>query len=381
MKRHKTFFTVITIFLFVHLVAGQEMSGLSASSIEKIERAITTEMARQNIPGMSVAVIIDHQLRWSNGYGLSDLENFVPAKSSTMYRLGSISKPISAVAAMQLIEKGKLDLDAPVQNYVSTFPRKPWTITLRHLLTHTSGIRHYKGDEMNITRQFNTLTEGLDIFKNDSLLFQPGARYSYSTYAYNLLGVAIEDASGTTFLPYLRDHIFKPAGMDHIRDDNVYDIIHNRAQGYRKLPNGELRNSELANTSYKIPGGGLCSTVEDLAKFAIAVQTHILLKPETMRQMFTPQKMNDGKVIRINPQFPERSYGMGWFISERNGEKEVYHSGAQQRVSTMLYMVPNKKCAVAIMSNLEGATLFELARRIADSALSNNITKLRSEEH
>lgn len=329
-------------------------------------------MARQNIPGMSAAIVADHQLRWSNGFGFSDLENFVPAKASTVYRLGSISKPITAVAALQLVEQGKLDLDAPVQKYVPGFPQKPWPLTSRHLISHTGGVRHYRGDEINITKPYNTLTEGLDIFKDDSLLFQPGTRYSYSTYGYNLLGVVVEGASGKTFVEYTREQILEPAGMDRARDDNVYDIIYNRAYGYRKLPNGELKNSELANTSYKIPGGGFVSTVEDLAKFAIAVQTHKFLKPETTQQMFTAQKLSNGQVIRTNPRSPNNpnaSYGMGWFINERSGEKEVYHSGGQQRVSTLLYMLPERKFAVILMSNLEGAGLMNLAREIADIVL------------
>jgi len=354
----------------VSLSLAQSSAGLPPNVIEKIERVITAEMTRQNIPGLSIAVVTDHRMRWSNGYGMSDIENFVPAKASTVYRLGSISKPITAVAVMQLAEEGRLDLDAPIQTYVPGFPRKPWPISARLLLSHTSGIRHYRGDEINITRQYDTLAAGLEIFKADSLLFQPGTRYSYSTYGYNLLGVAVEGASGLFFAEYLRKHLFRPAGMDHIRTDNMYEIIYNRAQGYRKLQNGELRNSDPANTSYKIPGGGLCSTVEDLAKFAIAVQIESLVKRETLVRMFSPQKISDGRVIRVNPQAPERSYGLGWFIAEYKGEKEVYHSGGQQRITTMLYMQPGKKFAVVIMSNLENAGLFGVARQVSDIVLS-----------
>lgn len=360
------------VIAYAVIAYAQSPDRLPAATVEKVERAITSEMARQNIPGMSAAIITDHQLRWSNGFGFSDLENFVPAKASTVYRLGSISKPITAVAVMQLVEQGKLDLNAPVQRYVPSFPQKPWPLTARHLLSHTGGVRHYRGDEINITKQYNSLTEGLSIFKDDSLLFQPGTRYSYSTYGYNLLGVVVEGVSGKSFVEYTREQIFKPAGMDHARDDNVYDIIYNRAYGYRKTQSGELKNSELANTSYKIPGGGFVSTVEDLAKFAIAVQTNKLLKPETTQQMFTPQKLSNGQRIRVNPNNPNNpniSYGFGWFVNERNGEKEVYHSGGQQRVSTLLYMLPEKKFALVLMSNLEGAGLMNLAREIADIVL------------
>lgn len=123
---------------------------------------------------------------------MSDLENFIPAKSSTVYRLGSISKLITAVAALQLVERKKLELDAPVQKYCPSFPKKSWPITPRQLLSHLAGIRHYRADEINSTRQYNSLVEGLDIFKNDSLLFEPGTRYSYTTMS-NLEGAALGD--------------------------------------------------------------------------------------------------------------------------------------------------------------------------------------------
>jgi CubicO group peptidase (beta-lactamase class C family) len=303
---------------------------------------------------------VDHKLRWSNGYGLADLENFVPAKAMTAYRLGSISKPITATAVMQLAERGKLDLDAPIQKYCPAFPAKQWPVTARLLLGHLSGVRHYKNEaEFASTRHFNSVVEGLDMFKDDPLLFEPGTKYSYTTHGYAVLGCAVEGASGMRFEEYIRENVFKPAGMDRIRVDNVADIIPNRAQGYAKLQNGELRNSGLADTSYKIPGGGFISTVEDLAKFAIAMQTGVLVKKETLEQMWTSQKTRDGKVT---------GYGMGWSVSERMGMKEVSHGGAQQRVSTYLYTIPGKGLAVVLMTNLEGigGGLASLSRQIAD---------------
>lgn len=360
MNPARNFFTVLLLLaLAARSAPAQAPAHLPAAAVENIERAISSEMARQSIPGLSVAVVTEHQLRWSNGYGFSDLENFVPAKASTVYRLGSISKPITAVAVMQLTEQGKLDLDAPIQKYVPSFTEKPWPITPRLLLGHLAGIRHYRGQEMESTRHYDRLVDGLDIFKNDPLLFEPGAKFSYTTYGFNLLGCAVEGAAGVKFDAYVREHIFKPAGMDRIRVDDVFEIIPNRAQGYRRVRNGELRNSGLADTSYKIPGGGFCSTVEDLAKFAIAMQTGQLVKATTLGKMFARQKTRDGQAT---------GYGLGWSLSEHRGRQEVAHGGGQQRVSTYLYMVPADRLAVVLMSNLEGARLDNLARQIADIA-------------
>jgi CubicO group peptidase (beta-lactamase class C family) len=166
-----------------------------------------------------------------------------------------------------------------------------------------------------------------------------------------------------SFSDFVRENVFKPAGMDRIRVDNVADIIPNRAQGYYKSQSGALRNSGLADTSYKIPGGGFISTVEDLAKFAIAMQNGTLLKKEALDQMWTSMKTRDGKAT---------GYGMGWGISERNRMKEVHHGGAQQRVSTFLYTIPEKGLAVVLMTNLEniGGRLANLSRQIADIVLN-----------
>lgn len=325
---------------------------------DEIERMIRAEMERQQIPGLSVALVTDHQFRWAKGFGSADVENSVPATERTVYRLASISKTITAVAVMQLVEQGKLDLDAPVQRYCPAFPEKPWPITARHLLAHLSGIRHYKRpEEITSTRHYTRIVDTLEIFKGDPLEHEPGARFTYTTYGYNVLGCAIEGASGMSYMDYVREHIFRPAGMERARDDNVFAIIPHRAQGYRRTSSGELQNSPLADTSNKIPGGGLCATVLDLARFAIALQRGTLLRPQTLEQMWTRQKTRDGR---------ETSYGLGWSLSEYRGRREVFHTGGQPRVSTLLYMRPDDRMAVVLMSNLEGARLVELARRIAD---------------
>ena len=352
---------VLSVLCLLLLPSAAAQAQLPAEKIRRIEALISAEMAKQKIPGLSVAVVTDRQLRWSNGYGLSDVENNVAAKAATVYRLGSISKPITATAVMQLFERGKLDLDAPVQKYCPAFPEKQWPVTTREVLAHLSGIRHYKSDEeFNSTRHFASTVEALEMFKGDPLLHEPGVKYTYSTFGYTLLGCVVEGASGQTFADFVRENVFKPAGMDRMRVDSVADIIPNRAQGYRITEKGELTNSPLADNSYKVPGGGFVSTAEDLARFAVAVETNKLLKRETTELMFTSQKTRDGK---------ETKYGLGWGVNVRGGQRIIGHSGAQQRVSTILHMQPDQGLAVVIMANLEGARLGDLATRIGDILL------------
>jgi CubicO group peptidase (beta-lactamase class C family) len=363
------FRVLLSVAVGMLLVAQRPAPGpLSASGrfsperVAEIERAIRAEMERQRIPGLSAALVTEHQLRWAKGFGYADLENSVRATEHTVYRLASISKTITAVAVLQLVERGKLDLDAPIQRYCPAFPEKPWPITARHLLGHTSGIRHYKRpEEITSTRHYTRIVDALEIFKDDPLEHEPGARFTYTTYGYTVLGCAIEGASGMSYMDYVRENIFRPAGMDRARDDDVFALIPHRAQGYRRTPSGEWQNSPLADTSNKIPGGGLCSTVLDLARFAIALQQGKLLRRETLALMWTRQRTRDGG---------ETSYGLGWSVSEYRGRREVFHTGGQPRVSTVLYMRPDDRLAVVLMSNLEGARLVDLARRIADLALS-----------
>jgi CubicO group peptidase (beta-lactamase class C family) len=349
------------LLLLTPALRAQQAAPLPAEKIKLIEAAIAAEMSKQNIPGLSVAVVTDNGLRWSNGYGFADLENFVPAKAGTVYRLGSISKPVTAVAVMQLVERGKLDLDAPVQKYCPAFPEKQWPVTTRHLLGHLSGIRHYKSEEeYGSTRRYDSIVAGLDMFKNEPLLHEPGVKYTYTTFGYTVLGCALEGASGQKFADYVSENVLKPAGMDRMRIDSINELIYNRAQGYQRTRDGKLRNSDIADTSYKLPGGGFVSTVEDLAKFAIAVETYSVLKRETVEQMFTSQKLRDGK---------ETNYGLGWSVQTQNNQKTVGHSGAQQRVSTYLHMIPARNFAVAIMVNVEDTRLRALADQITEIVL------------
>lgn len=346
--------------------AAAQAPSLSAEKIARIDAAVTALMSKRNIPGLSVALVVDDQLAWSKAYGMADIEQAVPVKAETVFRLASTSKPLTAVAVMQLVERGKIDLDAPIQKYVPAFPEKSAPITARQLLGHLSGVRHYKGDEYDSTRHYPTLTASLDIFKDDPLQHEPGAKYTYTTYGYTLLGAAIEGASGMAYADYMREHVFKPAGMTNTRADSVFDIIPNRTRGYGKTrrTEGDIRNAGLADTSYKIPGGGIVSTAEDLARFAIALRRGTLLKEETVAQMYARQKTSDGK---------ETDYGLGWYVGERNGKAEAWHGGVQQGTTGTLRVLPSDRAAVAILTNLEGGGflgLEPLSAEIADIALA-----------
>ena len=331
---------------------------LPPGKVAAIEVRIGAAMARLGVPGLAASVVSRGQLVWSAPFGMADVENSVPVRTDTVFRLASLSKPITATAMMQLVERGKLDLDAPIQRYVPTFPEKPWPVTARLLLAHLGGIRHYKEAEFASTRRYASATEALHIFKDEPLEHEPGTRFLYSSYGYNLLGCAVEGASGQSYLDYVRANVFEPAGMFTARDDDAQAIIPHRAQGYAKNAAGELRNSALADTSNKLAGGGLCATVEDVAHFAMALQGGVLVGRDGLQRMLTPQRTREGKPI---------GYGLGFFLTERDGVREAWHTGGQQRVSNVLYLQPDRRLGVVLLTNLEGIgpQLTDLAREIA----------------
>jgi len=333
--------------------------GLAAPKLQAVETAISVAMHRYGIPGLSAAVASGGSVRLSAGYGLADVENAVPAGPLTVYRLASVSKPITAVAVLQLAAEGKLDLDAPIQRYVPAYPEKQWPLTCRQLLCHQAGVRQWTEEEFRSTKHYAGLAESLEYFKNDPLVFEPGTRTLYTSLGYNLLGAAVESVAGQGYLEYLRENVFTPAGMETAGIDDVFALIPHRAAGYQKSPGGKLFNSALSDTSNRVPGGGLVSTAEDVARFAVALHSGALMKKETREQMFVRQRTRDRKPT---------GYGLGWAVGTEQGRREIYHIGGQPKVSTVLYMLPDTGQSVVLLANLEGVggPLLEVARQLAE---------------
>ena len=328
---------------------------LPAEQVAAVDGVAKNFLDQKRVPGVSVAIVVGGQLSFERGYGLADLENQVPATYETIYRLASISKMLTGVAAMQLVEQSKLDLSAPIQTYVPGFPEKQAPITAELLLKHQSGIRHYKGDEVRSNVFYNRVSDALKVFQDDPLLFTPGERFSYTTYGYNLLGAAIEGASGQDYVSYVQEHVCRPAGMLSIQPDNPYKTIPHRAAGYRlKTPalNSEILNDFSVDVTNKIPGGGWCSTAGDLARFAIALANGKLVNFQTLDRMWTPQKTAKGE---------QTTYGLGCVVGSYKGDQRISHSGGQPKVATFLILAPTKRAAVAVMCNLNGAPVQALA--------------------
>jgi CubicO group peptidase (beta-lactamase class C family) len=331
----------------------------SSLPVAQLEQAVQTFVAAKHVPGVQVAVRDQDGQRWSAGFGWSDLENKVLVTPQTSFRLASVSKTLTSAAVMRLAEQGKIDLDKEIQTYCPAFPVKPWPITVRQLLNHTAGVRHYKDDaEYNSTKAYASVVDGLSVFKDDPLLFQPGTKFFYSTFGYCVLGCAVEGASGKDFGAALEDLVLAPAGMTATRIDSVHDLIPHRALGYVLAADGKtITNSDLADTSYKIPGGGIVATADDLVSFGASFLAPGFLRTDTVQAMWSLQTPGTGEA---------EGYGLGWILGTRNGLREVFHTGAQQRVSTVVYLLPDEGRVVAVFANLEDAESLDLARQLAD---------------
>jgi serine beta-lactamase-like protein LACTB len=340
------------VVLFAGLVNAQTIPPATATHIDEIVAQAARE---QQTPAVSVAIALNGQIQYQKAFGKADLENDVAATSETLFRTGSIAKPITAVAVMRLVEEGKLDLDAPIQKYCSAFPQKAWTVTTREVLGHISGIRHYQEGEMDNTHHYAKLTDGFAIFANDPLLFEPGTNYQYSTYGYSVIGCALEGVTGRSYPEVMQPEVFGPAHMTHTLVDDVFEIVPHRARGYSKR-NGQISNAGLMDSSYKIPGGGYVCTPGDLVILADALLAGTLVKPETLKLMWTSQKLRDGK---------DTGYGMGWGVGQFEGENTVGHSGGQQGTSTSLTVYPQRKMVVAVMINLDVGDATDIDRKIS----------------
>src|SRR5713101_7434714 len=333
---------------------------LSSEKRAQIEKAVSAFMTANSVPGISVAVVQKGQPVWSAGFGMSDLEDFSPATSSTLYRLGSISKPITAVAILQLFERGKLDLDAPVQKYCPSFPQKDSPITSRQLLAHLGGIRHYnkdgKGDvPEDSARHFATMEESLQLFASDPLLSKPGTQFHYSTYGYTLLGCVLEGAASQKYVDFVRENVFRPAAMDHTQADDFFAVVPHRTRWYHRDKTGAVRNAGVLDSSYKIPGGGLISSADDMASFEAAILAGKLLKAATQEMMLTRQHTADGKFT---------AYALGWGVSDKFGLHLIGHNGSQQGTSTAILLAPQKTAAVVVLANMDNLDANALAESL-----------------
>jgi serine beta-lactamase-like protein LACTB len=324
-------------------------------------------------PGVSATVSLNGKMVFSGGAGYSDLDNKIPQTGKTVHNIGSVSKAVAVIAIMQLEEKGLLSLDDEIQKYLPYFPKKQKPITIKHILTHTSGIRHYAPkDNENFgfkrMRHYDDFEDATTMFRDDSLLFMPGTYFNYSSHASNLMHGIVEKITGITFEEYQKRNIWQPAGMLATWFDIPSRVIPNRGKGYVRDKNGIIINPEYEDTSYKYAGGGIISSSEDMVKLALALNDGILLKPETLVKMYTPyfekneKALHPSKSSGLIPQWQ----GLIWFVGKDQAGRIWYgHSGTVKGTRCFLMNYPKEGLVIAIQANIGSIKIDEYAQLLA----------------
>jgi serine beta-lactamase-like protein LACTB, mitochondrial len=333
------------------------------NAIKASRDSVNALMKRRNIPGVSVTVMVDGKIAWSEGFGFADLEQKVKVDPAvTKFRIGSISKSLTAAGLAKLYETNKVILDSSIYFYLPNYPKYKYKFTIKQLAGHIAGVRHYKGNEWYSTQHYYSVTEGLAMFKDDSLNFKPGLKYQYTSHGYNLLSAVIEKAAKENFLAFMQKEVFTPLHMSNTKPDVNDSIIDGRVRFY-EIRHSKIKNAPYVNNSYKWAGGGFISTSNDIATFGNSLLGSGFLKAETIKLFTTPQTLNDGKTT---------TYGIGFAVGKDSKQNSWFgHSGGSVGGTTDMVIYPEQKTVVVILTNLSDARLGAISRQIAQSFISN----------
>lgn len=345
-------------------VAQRPPSPKWAAAVEQGRQVARATLVEQNLPGLSVAVGIGGEIVWAEGVGWADLEKRVPVAPGMRFRIGHASKALTSAAVGLLVEQGRLNLDDEIQKYVPAFPRKPWRVTLRQLMGHVAGVRHYADTEWGDrpSAHCERASDGLQTFANDPLLFEPETQYKYSTYGWILVSAAVEAAAEEPFFTFMRSQIFKPLGMADTTSDAGNEPVPDRVTFYEE---GLTRPALAAPVDYSCfaGAGGFLSTPSDLVRFGLALGSGKLLPPARVKMLQTPQLLASGQ---------ETEYGLGWMLETvaLAGEPTRLASHASRTPvggSTSFLTFPDRGLVVAVTTNISWKDTRSIALRIAEA--------------
>ncbi|MEE2566806.1 serine hydrolase domain-containing protein [Hyphobacterium marinum] len=338
-------------------------------------------MAETPVPAFSGAVWADGDIAWAQAFGTDNIETGTPARTSHRFRLGSVSKVVTATLAARLADDGVIDLDAPISTWMPDLPEHHRATTLRQLLGHQGGVRHYGRADFDPTapggiidrRFYPDSASALALFIEDPLVNEPGTAYAYTTFGYTLAAAVMEAATGEDFLSLVEAQITVPLGLDTLGPDRPLQVTPNRVGFYDPIDfvqqridatvTGEVANALDINPAYKWAGGGFIATPSDLVRFGAGVLGDGFLSEATRTDMFTNQTLADGE---------ETLVGLGWRIdTDATGRVRYHHAGMQEGARAVLVVYPEHGVAVALMSNLGGTPqdILGYATRIAEGYL------------
>jgi D-alanyl-D-alanine carboxypeptidase len=325
-----------------------------AARADRVDQYLKSQMKEHRIPGLALKIIQDGKPIKTAAYGLANKELNVPVQPDTVFEIGSITKQFTAAGILMLAQDGKLSVDDKISKYLQNTPAAWSNVTIRHLLTHTSGIKSYTG--LNGFQIWRHLTQAQFIaaIGKQPMEFAPGDSWKYCNTGYNLLGYIIENVSGQNYWDYMTQRIFQPLGMRATTNRLASIVIPNRASGYEQTNHVWInRDTDLTEI---FSAGAIASTVGDLAKWNASLDTDRLLTAASKAQMWTPVKLNNGTT---------KTYGFGWNIVELQGHKNIGHGGSTSGFSASIQRFPDDHLAVIILSNTDEEIATTLAKKIA----------------
>jgi CubicO group peptidase (beta-lactamase class C family) len=325
-----------------------------SGAVEEARRLARSLVVDENLPGLSVAVALDGRIVWAEAFGWADVEHRVPATPLTRFRIGAVSKPLTAAAAGLLHDRGRLDFDAPVQQYVPAFPQKQWAVSTRQLMGDVAGIHHRSGEYESLpNRHCASLDEALSIFGSDPLLFRPGTQYRYSVYGWVLVSAVVEGAAGEPFSRFMTREVFEPLGMERTVLDEA-DGVPGRASFYfpRMAMRTDLGLQDASPADYSCwaGAGAFLSTPSDLVRLGSAMPKPGLLKAGTIALLQTPLQLESGA---------STGYALGWKVERVQlagaPARLLSHRGSPIGGSLSLLTFPDLGLAIAAATNVSHA--------------------------
>jgi serine beta-lactamase-like protein LACTB, mitochondrial len=346
-----------------------------AAAVDRGRQFARAGLVQQNLPGLSVAVGVGGDIVWAEGFGWADMEKRVPVAPGMRFRIGHTSKALTSAAVGLLLEKGRLHLEDEIQTYVPGFPRKQWPVTLRQLMGHVAGIRHF-GSEQDYapTAHCERAADGLKSFADDPLRFEPDTQYGYSTYGWVLVSAAVEAVVKQPLSSFMAGQVLTPLGMTATTFDSTTEPIQDRLIFYQRRFTGDAGEGVVPATTLDYSclagAGAILSTPSDLVRFGMGINGGKLLQPDTVTTLQTPQVLTSGK---------ETEYGLGWMVEEVTlaGEptRMVHHASRSLRGGTTSFMTfPARGMVVAVTANIANAITRDIALNIAQAFAEQGTT-------
>lgn len=346
------------VLLSFFIATAQETAISKTKKIATAKEVAQAFLIKEQIPGMSISVSENGVIIWSEGFGYADIElktKVIPNK--TQFRLASISKPITAVGLAILADRNQLDYNESIYTYLPDYPKKKYDFTVKQVGGHLAGIRHYKGNEFIMNKKMS-ITEGLTIFKNDPLLFEPGTKYQYSTYGWNLLSEVIQKVAKVPFVKFMTDELFIPLKMNATQLDMSDIEMPNRTQFYRKTNSNKIILAPQVSNEHKVAGGGFVATSEDLIHFGNEIIHPTIISKKNLSGLLEAQNTSDGK---------STNYGIGFGIGTTKNNTPIYsHSGGGAGATTFLLIYPEEDVVISILTNLSQVPIRELTKKLED---------------